>query len=77
MLLSDFWALLDDVFGSAYARTLAREHHLTVLDDRTVIQALDEGVAPRDVWHALCDEMDVPEAARDGGDRTRLIPPAR
>ena len=77
MLLSEFWILLDDVFGPPYARTLAREHHLTALGDRTAAQALEDGLPPRDVWHALCDEMDVPEAARDGGDRTRLVPPAR
>ena len=77
MLLSEFWTLLDDVFGQSYARTLAREHHLTGLGDRTVMEALDAGIPPRDVWHALCDEMEVPEASRDGGDRTRLVPPAR
>ncbi|MCJ7826691.1 MAG: DUF3046 domain-containing protein [Demequinaceae bacterium] len=77
MLLSDFWALLDDVFGPSYARTLARRHYVTSLGDRTAIQALEAGIPPRDVWHALCDEMEVPESARDGGNRTRLVPPAR
>jgi hypothetical protein len=77
MLISDFWILLDSVFGAASSRTLARRLVLTDLGDRTAMEALEAGVSPRDVWHALCDEMDVPESARDGGDRTRLVPPAR
>jgi hypothetical protein len=77
MRVSEFYALLEDVFGPAYARTLAREFSLTDLDDRTSVKALEDGVDPRDVWHALCDAMDVPESRRDGGDRTRMIPPPR
>jgi len=42
-----------------------------------VEQALDAGLAPRDVWHALCDTMDIPMDGRDGGDHARMIPPAR
>lgn len=74
---SQFWTLMDAVFGDAYAPTLARELVITRLDSRTAAAALADGVAPRDVWHALCDEMDVPLEQRDGGDRTRTIPPRR
>jgi hypothetical protein len=77
MLLSDFWALLDSVFGPAYARTLAKQLVLTDLGDRTAARALDDGVPPRDVWHALCDAMEVPLSERDGGDLTRVVPPRR
>ena len=77
MRLREFYALLDAVFGPEYARTLAREMALTDLDSRTAEQALEDGVDPRDVWHTLCDAMDVPASRRDGGDRTRLIPPPR
>jgi hypothetical protein len=77
MLQSDFWVLIDSVFGLSYSRTLARRLVLSDLGDRTAAEALEAGVQPRDVWHALCDEMEVPESARDGGDRTRIIPPAR
>lgn len=77
MRLSEFWNLLDHVFGSAYARTLARDLHLDRLDDRTAVAALEDGEDPRDVWHAVCHQMDIPEDRRDGGDRTRLIPPER
>ncbi len=75
MRLSQFWALADDVFGAAYARTLAKDLVMADVGDRTAAQALEAGVPPRDVWHALCDAMDVPHERRDGGDRERLIPP--
>jgi hypothetical protein len=74
---SEFWSLVDDVFGDAYGRTLADVQVLTVLGSRTAVQALDDGVDPRAVWHALCDAMEVPEARRWGSDRRRPAPPAR
>ncbi len=74
---SEFWSLLDEVFGAAYSRSLARDLALDGLNSRTCIEALDEGAPPRDVWHALCDQMDVPLANRDGGARDRMIPPRR
>jgi hypothetical protein len=76
MRLSEFWELADAVFGDAYSRTLAREMHLTALGD-TPVRALEAGIAPRDVWHAWCDEMQVPLGARDGNDRARNVPPPR
>lgn len=77
MRLSEFWALADAVFGPPYSRTLARELVVSALGDRTIEAALEAGIPPRDVWHAWCDQMDVPMAARDGGDRARMVPPAR
>lgn len=74
---SEFWSVIDAVFGRAYSRSLARDLALDALDSRTCVQALDDGVEPRDVWHALCQQMDVPVHARDGGDPQRLIPPRR
>lgn len=77
MRLSEFWALADSVFDPAYSRTLARQLSLTGLDSRTPMQALEAGIPPRDVWHAWCDEMDVPLERRDGSDRRRNVPPPR
>ncbi|WP_084076766.1 DUF3046 domain-containing protein [Demequina sp. NBRC 110057] len=77
MRLSEFWALADDVFGAAYARSLARDLALDRFSSLTVAEALETGAAPRDVWHAWCEQMDVPARQRDGGDRTRMIPPPR
>lgn len=74
---SEFWSLMDSVFGEAYSRTLARELALDGLDSRTCVTALEDGVAPRDVWHAVCDQMEVPLSRRDGGERERMVPPPR
>ncbi len=68
MRLSVFWSLMDDEFGPAYSRTLARDHALLALGDRTADQALEAGVPARDVWEALCDAMDVPPERRFGKD---------
>ena len=65
---SEFWQLLDDEFGSAYARTVARDVVVDVLGGRTAEQALAAGVRPREVWGALCDAMEVPAERRWGRD---------
>lgn len=67
--LSQFWTLMNDEFGEAYASSLARRHVLHALDDRTVEEALEAGEPPRTVWLALCDDMQVPESRRLGVDR--------
>ena len=68
MRMSHFWTLMDDEFGQAYAGSLARDHVLGALGDRTALQAIADGVPPRDVWEALCDDMDVPPEHRLGRD---------
>lgn len=73
----EFWQLVDEVFGSAYGRALTRDQVLNALDDRTAVQALEDGVEPRYVWHALCDALEVPDAQRWGTDKHRQAPPAR
>lgn len=73
----EFWQLIDEVFGAAYGRTLAADQVLTALGDRTVDEAIEAGVEPREVWHALCDAMSVPDERRWGNDVNRQAPPAR
>jgi hypothetical protein len=68
MRVSRFWTLLEDEFGAAYAGSLARSHVMAALGGRTATEALDAGVPPRDVWLALCADMDVPEGRRHGRD---------
>ena len=69
---SEFWRLMEDEFGAAYARTLARDQVIDALDGRTAVEALDAGVRARNVWVAVCDAMDVPPERRHGGNsRTR------
>ena len=66
MRLSHFWTLMNDEFGESYAGSLARDHVIGALGNRTVLQAIEEGEPPRRVWLALCDDMDVPESRRLG-----------
>ena len=66
--MSHFWTLMNDEFGEAYASSLARDHVLGALGNRTALEALDAGVPPRDVWEALCEDMDVPPVHRLGRD---------
>lgn len=73
----EFWDLVDEVFGPRYGRTLAADQVLTVLGDRTAGEAVEAGMEPRVVWHALCDAMDVPDERRWGQDVYRQAPPAR
>lgn len=73
----EFWDLVDEVFGRGYGRTLADDQMLTALGDRTAAQAVEAGVEPRVVWHALCDAMDVPDDKRWGHDQFRQAPPPR
>jgi len=68
--LSHFWQLMDDEFGPAYARSLARDHVLGAMGNRTVNQALEQHERPREVWLALCEDMDVPPEHRLGKDET-------
>ena len=74
---SELRALAAQVFGEAYAPTLFKELALTGLNSLTPQRALEAGYAPRDVWHALCDEMSVSDAARAGLDPRSMIPPRR
>ena len=72
MRLSQFWTLMNDEFGEAYATSLASRHLIHALGDRTVHEALEAGESPRTVWLALCDDMGVPESRRLGVDRKPL-----
>jgi len=71
----EFWQLVDEVFGPRYGRTLAADQVIGDLDDRTATEAIEAGVEPRTVWHALCDAMDVPDEQRWGQDVRRPAPP--
>lgn len=64
--MSHFWTLMNDEFGESYAGSLARDHVIGALGNRTALRALEDGESPRTVWLALCDDMDVPESRRLG-----------
>ncbi|PFG19352.1 DUF3046 domain-containing protein [Serinibacter salmoneus] len=61
---SEFWSVMDDVFGPVYARSLASDLVIGGLDGRTAQQALDGGEPPRAVWEAVCEATGQDEAVR-------------
>lgn len=62
--LTHFRALMADEFGPVRAASLARDHVFADLDGRTVEQALDAGIDPKDVWRAVCEAFEVPAERR-------------
>jgi len=62
--LTDFWARMEDRFGPAYADSVARDQVIGALGDRTVYDALESGVEPKEVWLAVCEHFQVPTADR-------------
>ncbi|GAA5130902.1 DUF3046 domain-containing protein [Pseudonocardia adelaidensis] len=62
--LTYFRELMETEFGVARAAAVARDHVFAELGGRTVEQALEAGIEPREVWKAVCDAYDVPPARR-------------
>ncbi len=77
MRYSEFWSLVDEVLGRAHGRVLTSSLRLGALEDRTAEAALAENADPRDVWHALCDELEIPDSRRWGANPRRTAPPRR
>ncbi|GAA4423630.1 hypothetical protein GCM10023169_19520 [Georgenia halophila] len=61
---SEFWQVLDETFGPGYGRSVAEDLVLPGAGGRTAAAALAEGVPPRQVWDAVCDEMQLDESTR-------------
>jgi hypothetical protein len=55
---------MDHAFGPVYARSLASDLVIGALGSRTAAEALAAGTAPRRVWEALCDAMEVDDSLR-------------
>jgi hypothetical protein len=53
-----------DEFGPARAGALAADHVFAELGGRTVDQALEAGLDPKEIWRAVCREYDVPPERR-------------
>lgn len=65
MKLSELSLALAEEFGAAYGGVLMRDHWVASLAG-TGNEALQRGVAPRVVWDAICEEMQVPIERRHG-----------
>ena len=60
---TEFWVRMEQALGPSYARTWARQHVLAELGERTVVEALDAGEPPKQVWRAVWAVLGLP--ARD------------
>ena len=62
--LTVFWERMRAQFGETYAESVAKDQVLADLGDRTVNQALADGVDAKTVWRAVCEAFDVPQRLR-------------
>ena len=60
MRLSEFWALMEQEFGTGYAGVVARTQSLRSLGDRTAEEGLADGEPARAVWEAVVSDLEVP-----------------
>ena len=74
MRMTEFWTLVDEEFGPGQGRALVRDHVLSALAQRTAEQAIAAGEDPRQVWFALCDDLQVPPLRRWGRDQAQPTP---
>ncbi len=64
MRLTAFWDRMREQFGESYAESVAKDHVLGPLGDRTVNEALADGEDAKTVWRAVCEVFPVPERLR-------------
>ncbi len=57
---TEFWSRLEHVQGLAYARSWASMTVIGDLGSRTVVEALDAGVPPKQVWAAVWKFLELP-----------------
>lgn len=61
---TEFWSRLESALPAGYAATWARMYVMSELGGRTAQQALDAGVAPKEVWAAVWRALDLPATQR-------------
>lgn len=64
MRITVFRKLMTEEFGEVRADMLARDHVFSALGGRTVDQALDAGLEPKEIWRTVCDAFEVPQERR-------------
>lgn len=61
---TEFWDRLDHALGPAWSRSWAELFVIGELGSRTAVEALDAGVAPKQVWAAVWRALELPETQR-------------
>lgn len=57
---TEFWQRMDEALGASYSRVWADRQVLGDLDEQTVTEALEAGVAPKQVWRAVGRALALP-----------------
>jgi Protein of unknown function (DUF3046) len=61
---TEFWARMEHALGPAYARSWAEQQVMSSLGGRTVVEALEAGEPPRQVWRAVWERLELPASER-------------
>jgi hypothetical protein len=61
---TEFWARMEKALGPGYYEVWADQFVLASLGSRTARQALDAGIAPKEVWRAVHEALDLPPSER-------------
>jgi hypothetical protein len=61
---TELWERLDQHLGASYASVWADQIVIGDLDHRTVREALDAGVPPKQVWAAVWKVLELPASEK-------------
>jgi hypothetical protein len=61
---TEFWNRMERALGKASYMHWAQNQAISELDSRTPVEALADGVPPRQVWRAVWAVLELPEADR-------------
>lgn len=61
---TELWFRMQQHLGQVYCRVWAEEYSLADLKDRTVTQALADGVPCKDIWRAVWAALELPARER-------------
>ena len=61
---SEFWERMEQALGPAYARSWAGSQVIGALGDRTVLEALEGGRPPKEVWQEVWRVLELPPSQR-------------
>lgn len=61
---TEFWQRMDTHLGAAYSRVWASQHSLAALNERTVDQALTDGLDCKTIWRAVWEALELPASER-------------
>jgi Protein of unknown function (DUF3046) len=64
MRVTVFRRLMAEEFGQIRSEMIAKDHVFSALGGRTVEEALDAGISPKDIWRAVCQAFEVPVERR-------------